>query len=65
MVAEAIPLISAQPPTAVVNTKALLKSSNHAAVEAVMEAEGELFRIALQSEEAQTAFMAFMSGKAK
>ena len=57
--------IAAQPPTAVINTKALLKSANHASVEAVMEAEGELFRIALQSEEAQAAFMKFLSGKAK
>ena len=57
--------IAAQPPTAVMNTKALLKSGNHAQVEAVMRAEGELFRIALQSEEAQAAFMAFFSGKGK
>lgn len=57
--------IAEQPPTAVINTKALLKSSNHAPVEAVMEAEGELFRIALQSDEAQAAFMSFMSGKGK
>jgi enoyl-CoA hydratase/carnithine racemase len=57
--------ISEQPPTAVINTKALLKSSNHAAVEVVMEAEGELFRLALQSDEAQTAFMRFLSRKAK
>jgi enoyl-CoA hydratase/carnithine racemase len=57
--------IAAQPPTAVINTKALLKSANHASVEAVMQAEGELFRIALQSEEAQAAFMKFLSGKAK
>jgi enoyl-CoA hydratase/carnithine racemase len=57
--------IAEQPPTAVMNTKALIKSSNHGPVEAVMEAEGELFRIALQSEEAQAAFMKFMSGKGK
>jgi enoyl-CoA hydratase/carnithine racemase len=57
--------IAAQPPTAVINTKALLKSANHEHVEAVMRAEGELFRIALQSDEAQAAFMAFFSGKAK
>ncbi|MEI6119868.1 MAG: enoyl-CoA hydratase [Actinomycetes bacterium] len=57
--------ISEQPPTAVINTKALLKSSNHAAVEVVMDAEGELFRLALQSDEAQTAFMRFLSRKAK
>jgi hypothetical protein len=30
-----------------------------------MNAEGELFRIALQSDEAQAAFMKFLSGKAK
>ena len=58
-------IIADQPPTAVINTKALLKSSNHAAVELVMNAEGELFRIALQSEEAQAAFMKFLSGKGK
>ena len=57
--------IADQPPTSVINTKALLKSSNHAAVEAVMAAEGELFRLALQSDEAQTAFMKFLSRKAK
>ena len=57
--------IASQPPTAVMNTKALLKSGHHAAVEAVMNAEGELFRIALQSDEAQAAFMNFLSGKAK
>lgn len=58
-------LIAEQPPTSVINTKALLKSSNHAAVEAVMDAEGELFRIALQSDEAQAAFMKFLSGEGK
>ena len=58
-------IIAEQPPTAVINTKALLKSSNHAAVEVVMNAEGELFRLALQSDEAQTAFMRFLSRKAK
>lgn len=57
--------IASQPPTAVMNTKALLKSGNHAAVEAVMNAEGAMFRIALQSDEAQAAFMSFLSGKAK
>jgi enoyl-CoA hydratase/carnithine racemase len=57
--------IASQPPTAVINTKALLKSGNHEHVEAVMRAEGELFRIALESEEAQSAFMAFFSGKGK
>jgi enoyl-CoA hydratase/carnithine racemase len=57
--------IASQPPTAVINTKALLKSGNHEHVEAVMRAEGELFRIALESEEAQSAFVAFFSGKGK
>ena len=51
--------IALQPPTAVINTKALLKSRSHDAVLAVMEVEGELFRLALQSEEAQQAFMKF------
>jgi enoyl-CoA hydratase/carnithine racemase len=55
--------ISEQPPTAVINTKALLKSGHHQAVSMVMEAEGELFRIALESDEAQTAFMNFLSKK--
>jgi len=58
-------VIAEQPPTSVINTKALLKSSNHAAVEAVMNAEGELFRIALQSDEAQAAFVKFLSARAK
>jgi len=56
-------VISEQPPTAVINTKALLKSGHHQAVSMVMEAEGELFRIALESDEAQTAFMNFLSKK--
>ena len=54
-------LIGEQPPTAVINTKALLKSGHHQAVSMVMEAEGELFRIALDSDEARTAFMNFLS----
>ncbi|MEJ6577458.1 MAG: enoyl-CoA hydratase [SAR202 cluster bacterium] len=57
--------ISKQPPTAVINTKALLKSSQHQAVAMVMEAEGELFRIALESDEAQLAFMNFLAKKSK
>lgn len=58
--------IAAQPPTAIINTKALLKSRSHDAVLAVMEVEGELFRLALQSDEAHEAFMKFASkvGKA-
>lgn len=58
-------VIASQPPQSVINTKALLKSGHHAAVSAVMNAEGELFRLALQSEEAQTAFMNFLSGGGK
>ena len=58
-------LISGQPPTSVLNTKALLKSGHHGQVEAVMSAEGLLFRIALESDEAQSAFMKFMSSKKK
>ena len=57
--------IAAQPPTAVINTKALLKSRSHDAVLAVMEVEGELFRLALQSDEAKEAFMKFVSKAAK
>ena len=53
--------IAAQPPTAVINTKALLKSRSHDAISAVMQVEGELFRLALQSEEAMEAFMKFTS----
>ncbi|HEX7405631.1 MAG TPA: enoyl-CoA hydratase [Candidatus Nanopelagicaceae bacterium] len=53
--------IAAQPPTAVINTKALLKSRTHDAVAAVMGVEGELFRLALQSDEAREAFMKFIS----
>ena len=55
--------MAAQPPTAVINTKALLKSGHHQAVSMVMEAEGELFRIALESDEAQIAFMNFLNKK--
>lgn len=58
-------LIAEQPPTAVLNTKALLKSSSHIAIENVMLAEGEMFRIALQSDETQAAFMAFMTSRTK
>ncbi|CAB4887262.1 unannotated protein [freshwater metagenome] len=61
-VAEAI---GEQPPTSVINTKALLKSRDHLAVEQVMAVEGELFRIALESDEAQIAFMKFLEKKGK
>ncbi|MFM9150924.1 MAG: enoyl-CoA hydratase [Candidatus Planktophila sp.] len=56
--------IAAQPPTAVINTKALIKASKHDAVAAVMKAEFELFSLALTSEEAMQAFMNFMAKKA-
>jgi enoyl-CoA hydratase/carnithine racemase len=58
-------LIARQPPNAVLNTKALLKSGSHIAIENVMLAEGEMFRIALQSDETQAAFMAFLTSRAK
>lgn len=51
--------IAKQPPTAVINTKALLKSRNHDAVSIVMGVEAQLFTLALQSEEAGEAFMEF------
>ena len=57
---EVATIISEQPPTSVINTKALLKSKDHMAITQVMAAEGELFRIALESDEAQSAFMNFM-----
>ena len=57
---EGAAIISEQPPTSVINTKALLKSKDHMAISQVMAAEGELFRIALESDEAQSAFMKFM-----
>jgi enoyl-CoA hydratase/carnithine racemase len=44
---EVAEVIANQPPTSVINTKALLKSGHHQAVAMVMEAESELFRIAL------------------
>jgi enoyl-CoA hydratase/carnithine racemase len=56
--------IAAQPPTAVINTKALIKASKHDAVAAVMKAEFELFSMALTSDEAMEAFMNFMAKKA-
>jgi enoyl-CoA hydratase/carnithine racemase len=57
--------LAAQPPQAMINTKALLKASKHDAVAAVMKAEFELFSLALQSEEAMEAFMNFMAKKGK
>jgi len=62
---EVAALIANQPPSAVLNTKALLKSGSHIAVENVMLAEGEMFRIALQSDETQGAFMKFMTSRKK
>lgn len=53
--------IAEQPPTAVINTKALLKSRNHDAVTAVMKAEAHLFTLSLASDEAMQAFMKFSS----
>ena len=57
--------IAAQPPTAIINTKALIKASKHDAVAAVMKAEFELFAMALTSDEAMEAFMKFMAKKGK
>ena len=62
---EVAALIADQPPSAVLNTKALLKSGSHIAVENVMLAEGEMFRIALQSDETQGAFMKLMTSRKK
>ena len=56
--------IAEQPPTAIINTKALIKASKHDAVAAVMKAEFELFSLALTSDEAMEAFMTFMAKKA-
>lgn len=57
--------IAAQPPNAVIQTKALIKSELHDKVSAIMRAEGELFQMALQSDEAREAFMNFLSKKSK
>ena len=57
--------IAAQPPQAMINTKALLKAGTHDAVEAVMKAEFAIFAMALQSEEAAEAFMNFMTKRGK
>lgn len=53
--------IGAQPPQAIINTKALLKARHHDSVAAVMRAEFQLFSMALQSEETMEAFMNFMA----
>ena len=55
--------IAKQPPQAVINTKALMKAQVHDSVAAVMKAEFEIFSLALQSEEARSAFMQFLSRK--
>ena len=57
--------ISQQPPTAVLHTKALLKSRSYDAVKAVMHAEAELFTLALQSHEAREALMNFATKRVK
>ena len=57
--------LAEQPPTAVINTKALLKSGSHEALNQVMRAEGELFKMAMESDEAQQAFMNFLMKKNK
>jgi enoyl-CoA hydratase/carnithine racemase len=57
--------LAEQPPTAVINTKALLKSGSHDALNQVMRAEGELFKMAMDSDEAQQAFMNFLLKKSK
>jgi len=57
--------ISKQPPTAVLHTKALLKSRSYDAVKAVMQAEAELFTMALQSHEAREALMNFATKREK
>ncbi len=58
-------LINQQPPTSVMNTKALLKSGSHDALEVVMKVEGELFQMALESDEAKDAFMKFLASKSE
>lgn len=57
--------ISKQPPTAVLHTKALMKSKSYDAVKAVMNAEAELFTLALQSHEAREALMNFATKREK
>ena len=53
--------LALQPPAAVINTKALLKSRSYGPLTSVIEAENELFKLALQSDEAQQAFARFIS----
>lgn len=55
--------IAMQPPQAVINTKALMKAQVHDSVAAVMKAEFEIFALALQSDEARSAFINFMNRK--
>ncbi len=57
--------IAHQPPTSVINTKALLKARSHDAISAVMTVESQLFMLALQSDEAMAAFIKFTSKKGK
>ena len=57
--------IAEQPPNAVINTKALLKSGSHEALNQVIKAEGVLFKMATESDEAQFAFMNFLAKKSK
>ncbi len=58
-------MIASQPPTAVTNTKALLKSGAHHAVTEVIKAEGALFQMALHSDEARDALMKFAMRRGK
>jgi len=55
--------LASQPPNAILQTKALLKSDLHEKVKVVMQAEGELFLRALESDEAQEAFMKLAAKK--
>jgi enoyl-CoA hydratase/carnithine racemase len=55
--------IAKQPPQAIINTKALMKANVHDSVAAVMRAEFEIFALALQSDEARTAFTQFLNRK--
>jgi enoyl-CoA hydratase/carnithine racemase len=57
--------LASQPPNAILQTKALLKSDLHEKVKVVMQAEGELFLSALESDEAQEAFMKLAAKKGK
>ena len=55
--------IAKQPPQAIINTKALIKANIHDSVAAVMKAEFDIFSLALQSDEARSAFMQFLNRK--